>query len=100
MAKRYAKAVGTGTLVDLTDGGADAGTYFLAVCNRETAERTFRVAITDGGSVTPADYINYDTPIEGNGEFGRWPIVLGAGWKVFVQASGTGLSATIIGREG
>lgn len=105
MATRYSSDVPATTLTDLTNGGVAAtkgGTYLLNLCNRGGVTRTFRVALSanvGSGSVGLGDYIEYEMKIEPQGVFSRHPIPLADGWKVWVYASGAGLSATLIGLE-
>jgi hypothetical protein len=104
MAKRFAGIdLPASTLTDLTGGGVGAGldgSYQLNIVNRGGVERSFRVAITGNvasGSVGLGDYVEYEMKIEPQGVFSRWPIPLSEGDKVWVFASGTGLSVNLLG---
>lgn len=93
----HQSAVAAATQTDITGGGAAAGTYMLALCNRTSSDVTVRIAITNGAAPTDASWINYGRVIEGNGELARWPIALDEGWRVYVYASAAGISATLNG---
>lgn len=106
MANIHAAALAANTLTDLTGGGlaaGKAGAYLLNICNRSNAARLVRVAVTSGAAATTADYIEWDAvvgPAGGNGNMlSRWPIALGVGWRVFVQANGADVSAVLNGQE-
>jgi hypothetical protein len=102
MAARYSSAVPATTLTDITGGGVAsnaAGAFVLTLTNRGAVDRAVRVAVTSGDAPGNGDYIEYDTVMEGSGVLSRWPIPLSAGWKVYVYANGTGISATLIGLE-
>lgn len=99
---RYSADLAATTLTDITDGGVAAGragSYLLNLCNRSDAEVTVRVAVTTGGAAGNADYLEYDAAIEPKGVLSRWPLPLGEGWKLFIWASATGVSANALGRK-
>lgn len=96
---RYKQDVGAASLVDITGGGAQAGTYFLNLCNRGDDDVKVRVAITAAGQApTLGDYVEYDATLKSKGALGRWPIALEANERVYVYASATGVSANLVGR--
>ncbi len=106
MAHILAVALAANTLTDITAGGlADdkSGTYLLNVVNRSTAQRLIRVAITTGAAATVANYVEWDALLDPSGSDGnqlsRWPLALATGWKVFVQANGSDVSAVLNGLE-
>lgn len=105
MAELFAVDVPATTLTDLTGGGiasGKGGSYQLNLCNRGGEPRSFRVALTKNvtsSGVGLANYIEFDMQIEPSGVFSRWPIALDEGWKVWIYASGTGLSAVLVGLE-
>ena len=73
----------------------------LAVCNRNSAMRTFRVSVAVGGaSDDPKQYIVYDMQLLGNDAvFLTIGITLAATDVVRVYASDTGLSFGLFGVE-
>jgi hypothetical protein len=106
MANQHTAALAANTLTDLTGGGLAAGkggSYLLNILNRSASARLIRVAITTGGSATAADYIEWDAALDAAGTDGnqlsRWPIALGVGWRVFVQANGSDVTAVLNGQE-
>lgn len=102
MATKYSAAIGAATLTDITGGGLAAGkggTYLITLCNRSVDPRKIRIALTTGPDVTIADYIEWDVEMEPGGAFSRWPVLLDQGWKVFIHADATGVSATLNGLE-
>lgn len=68
----------TGTIQILTIG----------VCNRNTSDVKIRLAFTNGGELTDADYLEYDTLVRANGVFERTGIAL-AGEQVLIGYSDT-----------
>lgn len=73
----------------------------LAICNRNTAPRTFRVSVAVGGvSDDPKQYIVYDMQILGNDAiFLTLGITLATTDVVRVYASGVDLSFNLFGVE-
>ncbi|GJD88178.1 hypothetical protein BHAOGJBA_1691 [Methylobacterium hispanicum] len=109
VANKFAADLAATTLTELTasansaNGQAvTAGTHQLNLCNRTGSAISVRVAITKAGVNAPAlaDYVEWDAPLEPNGVLARWPIPMGDGWKVFVQASAVGVSANLLALQG
>jgi hypothetical protein len=100
-AAKYSADLATGVLTDITGGGvAVGGTYLLCVANRVNNTVAVSIAVTTGGAPVLADYIEYQTQMDGSGTGGimrEWPIPLGQGWRVYAQASSAGVSISILG---
>lgn len=60
----------------------------IGVCNRNTSDVKIRLAFTNGGELTDADYLEYDTLVRANGVFERTGIAL-AGEQVLIGYSDT-----------
>lgn len=69
------------------------------VCNRSGTSVTVRLALSDSGSPSDADYIEYDTEVLANGVLERSGLVLQAGKNVVVRSSSTAVSAVVVGIE-
>jgi len=76
-----------------------AGTFNLNICNLNHAEiRRVRVIITDGTPHTPADYVEYATPLPPCGVLERTGLVMKTGDNLFVTSlDGTDVSARLYG---
>lgn len=72
--------------------------FTLSLCNRTSTARTVRVALRSG-TLTDADYIEFDTTLPANGVLERSGLVLGAGQVCVVRTSATGVSAVVYGVE-
>lgn len=60
----------------------------LVICNQDTADRTYRVAIAaESGAAAGADFIEYDTNIATGVGAHRIPIVAGPNRDVRIRAS-------------
>ncbi|KAB1069263.1 hypothetical protein [Methylobacterium planeticum] len=93
------------TQTDVTGNGANgmpaasAGTYTLNLCNDSDAEVVISaIYLTKGEAPTQAHKIHPSHSVEGRGYSLIQPIKIGAGWKLFVTASGP-ISAQLIGRK-
>ena len=74
----------------------------VSICNRTGAAVTVRVAVTttSGPSApTNGEFIEYDVSLSANGVLERTGIVMDAGKILSVYASGTGISALVMGIE-
>jgi len=58
----------------------------VGICNRNSSDVKIRLAFTDGGDLTDADYLEYDTIVRANGVFERTGIAL-AGEQVLIGYS-------------
>ena len=82
-----------------TSGKAQILTFSLA--NRTSNAGTFRLAVVNNGTTTPAagDYIEYDTPIAARSVFERTGLVLQNGQTLVAYSSIAGTSAVTYGLE-
>lgn len=76
-------------------------TLNLNICNRNATQISARIAVIDGalGSLSNADYIEYDTAIYANGVLERTGIVLQAGHTLVVMTDISNVSAVCWGFE-
>ena len=82
-----------------TSGKAQILTFSLA--NRTANAGTFRLAVVNNGSTTPAggDYVEFDTPLGARSVFERTGIVLQNGQTLVAYSSIAGTSAVTYGLE-
>ena len=71
----------------------------INVCNRSTAPRTVRLALSATGTPDPEEYIEYDVEILANGVLERTGVVLDTTRQVVVYADSLGCSAMVYGLE-
>lgn len=71
----------------------------VSLCNRSAGTLTCRVALASSDTPTNAEYIEYDVQILAKGVLERTGLVLAAGQKIVVYASGAGISAVCYGIE-
>ena len=76
-------------------------TVNLNVCNRNLTQMSVRIALINGtvGSLSNADYIEYDTLVLGNGVVERTGIVLQAGYTLAVRSDVSNVNAACWGFE-
>ena len=77
---------------------ATFATVNISLCNRTPSPVAVRVAVRSG-ALGDAHYIEYDTPIPGNGVLERTGIAMAAGEVVTVHAAAAGISARAHGVE-
>lgn len=64
----------------------------VSVCNRSATPSTFRLSVSVGGGATAdKDYVNYDTPVEGNSTVLVNGVITVAAGDVIRCQSGSGL---------
>jgi hypothetical protein len=74
----------------------------ISLCNRSTASRTVRIAVTTtAGPSAPSngEFIEYDTELLSKGVLERTGIVLQAGMRLVVWSSGNEVSVVVYGIE-
>lgn len=76
--------------------------FTASLCNRSAATAKVRLALTDGGAPTDADWIEFDTPVQPAGSGGgsileRTGIALDAGQTLYARADVAGVSAVVFG---
>ncbi|WP_395175819.1 hypothetical protein [Roseibium alexandrii] len=77
----------------------NAGTYILNICNDTGADIGFTaIYVTDGPAPTNAHKIRPAFSVEAGGWLHIQPIVLGQGWKVFVEADAA-CAVQLIGKK-
>jgi hypothetical protein len=77
----------------------EAAEYIVAeifICNQDTSDRTYRVAVTDSsGAASGEDWIHYDFPIQANMSH-KLTIACGDGNTVRVKASVANLISFVL----
>lgn len=71
----------------------------INVCNRSTAPRTVRLALSATSTPDPEEYIEYDVEILANGVLERTGVVLDTTRQIVVYADSLGCSAMVYGLE-
>lgn len=76
-------------------------TVNVNICNRNATQVSIRVALINGtvGSLSNADYIEYDTLTLGHGVIERTGIVLQAGYTLAIRSDVSNVSASCWGFE-
>lgn len=74
----------------------------LNLCNRNAERVKVRVAVTDGGVPSPADWIEYDTPLPAAGSTGGSTLqitglALGSGQAIYARSDVADVSAVVHG---
>lgn len=91
------------TLTDLytVPASTEAVVSTIAICNRTSSNRTFRVSVAIGGAADSLEqYVYYDTLVLKNDSiFATIGVTLGAGDKVRIYADAVGLSFSLFGTE-
>lgn len=95
-----ALAANTDTVVYTVPAGRKA-TVLVSVCNRSATDAAIRLAHIDGNlaALATEDYIEYDSPLPGNGVLERTGITIAAGHTIMARASAASVSAVISGVE-
>jgi hypothetical protein len=78
---------------------AKIATFNLSVCNRSSTQATIRLAVAASGTPADAEYIEYDTVLEGNGVIERTGIVASATKNLVAFASTANVSVNVYGYE-
>lgn len=71
----------------------------INICNRSTAPRVVRLALSAGATPDPEEYVEYDVEILANGVLERTGVVLDATKNIVVYADSLGCSAMVYGLE-
>lgn len=102
MANKFQIELVADTATEFPAGGIPAnegGTYMLNLCNDSDAEvAVSAIYLTTGGAPTAADKVEPSRTIEAKGSFALYPIPIGVGWKLVLQASAP-ISVGLIGVE-
>ena len=69
------------------------------ICNRTSAAKQYRVAVTSGGAATTADYLAYDTDVQANMIQQITGLSLQENYKIIVYGSDSNISFTVWGDE-
>jgi hypothetical protein len=69
------------------------------ITNRNAANISIRVAISDSNSPAPADYLEFDTELVANGTLERGGIVVDAGKNIVINTDTAGVSCIAYGIE-
>lgn len=95
-----ALAATTDTAVYVVPAGRKA-TATLNLCNRSATDATVRVAMIDGaiGTLANEDYLAFDIPLPGNGQYQLDRLTLTATHTLMVRASTANVSAVAFGVE-
>lgn len=77
------------------------GTVTINVCNRNVIPVSIRLAVTSGniGTLTAADYIEYNLAVDGSGVLERTGIVLYNGQSVIAYSDTANVSVQVWGWE-
>jgi hypothetical protein len=73
--------------------------FNISVANSTTGTITTRIAVTATATPAASEFIEYDTPIVGNGVLERGGIVAQANQRVVVYNTVAGLSFSVYGYE-
>ena len=73
--------------------------FTLSLCNRGTAQRVVRVALSTSASPANGDFIEYNATLPAYGVLERSGLVLGAGQILICWADGADVSAVVFGVE-
>ena len=88
---------------DTTVYTAPADTFAVvtvSMCNRNSAASSdVRLAISETGTPTTAEFIEYDTELLANGVLERTGIVLDAGKRIVARSAGSDTTVVIYGIE-
>lgn len=99
-AEMIAVAVAADTQTEITGGGmiaGNAGSYSLNICNTGTEQITRgAIFLTKGEAPEAKHIIRPSTKLEVGGWETLQPVVMGSGWKLFVEADGP-ISVQLIG---
>jgi hypothetical protein len=71
----------------------------VSVCNRNSTDVTFRMAISESDTPTNAEYIEFDVLLTPNGVLERTSLVLDAGKKIVVRSNNDDVSVVAFGIE-
>jgi hypothetical protein len=71
----------------------------LSIANRNASVATVRIALSASDTPTDAEYLEYNSIIQGNGAFERTGIVMDAGKKLVVYSSLASVSVVAYGIE-
>lgn len=100
------KALGRADLAATTNTsvytGSSAASQTIATvsfCNRNATAVTVRLALSDTGTPTAADWMEYDTLLPANRVLERTGICVDGTKRLVAYASGTGVSCVITGSE-
>lgn len=97
---KYAVVPPSNDLLAVTpDGIAVSGTYLLNCVHTGSVATTLSIAVTTGGAPEAADWIEYGAKMRPSDILSRWPLPLGAGWRVWVRATESGVVVSLMGRE-
>lgn len=91
----------TNTTIATTPAAGKAQLLTISLANRTSSVASFRLAVVNNGSTTPStgDYIEYDTPLNGNTVFERTNIIIQNGQTLVAYSSIAGISAVTYGLE-
>ena len=71
----------------------------VSICNRGSGQIKVRLALSAGAAPTSAEWLEYDTPIPGNGVLERTGLVLEAGKNIVVYTDVATASCVAFGFE-
>lgn len=71
----------------------------ISLTNRASSVATFRMAITETDTPTDAEFIEFESQLDPKAVLERTGIVLGAGQRIVVRSSISGISAVVFGIE-
>lgn len=72
--------------------------FTVSLCNRTAADILVRIAL-QSGTLTDADYLEFDATLPPNGVLERSGLILTGAQYVMVRASAAGVSAVVFGIE-
>lgn len=79
-----------------------ADTYAVVsvnICNRGSSSAAIRISISDSGTPTAGEYIEYDVDVFAKNVLERTGLVLSAGQNIVVYSSAANISAVVVGIE-
>jgi len=96
-----ANLVGAANTILYTAPATTLATVNVNICNRTASTVLVRVAVLSGaiGTLTTADYIEYDVILSANGVLERTGIVVSNGNSIMVYSDTSNVSATCWGFE-
>lgn len=87
------------TNTTLYNPSGKTGGVTVSLCNRNATSVTVRLAIASTATPSAAEWVEYGATIFANNVLERTGLVVGSGQYLVAWASGTGVSAIVMGYE-